>query len=134
MDKDSEKSFLENIEDLARRQKSSLPDNYAGQINDLSTISPDNYPEVVSSEKTARKIDELKSIISSIEERPATISEIRLARSYRIDYRRELNPAQLEAVTSIDGPVLVIAGAWHRVLKYLPGVGLVTAKQQSHRR
>jgi len=29
----------------------------------------------------------------------------------RIDYQRELNPAQYRAVTSTDGPVLVIAGA-----------------------
>jgi len=29
----------------------------------------------------------------------------------RLDYQRELNPAQYQAVTTIDGPVLVIAGA-----------------------
>ncbi len=29
----------------------------------------------------------------------------------RIDYRQELNPAQYEAVTTLEGPVLVIAGA-----------------------
>jgi DNA helicase-2/ATP-dependent DNA helicase PcrA len=29
----------------------------------------------------------------------------------RIDYRQELNPAQLQAVTTLEGPVLVIAGA-----------------------
>ena len=28
----------------------------------------------------------------------------------RIDYSQELNPAQYEAVTSLEGPVLVIAG------------------------
>ena len=28
-----------------------------------------------------------------------------------IDYERDLNPAQLEAVTAPDGPVLIIAGA-----------------------
>jgi DNA helicase-2/ATP-dependent DNA helicase PcrA len=32
-------------------------------------------------------------------------------RSYRIDYESELNPAQLAAVTTLDGPVLVVAGA-----------------------
>lgn len=30
---------------------------------------------------------------------------------FTIDYRKELNPAQYEAVTSIDGPHLIIAGA-----------------------
>ena len=28
-----------------------------------------------------------------------------------IDYQAELNPAQLEAVTTINGPILVVAGA-----------------------
>ncbi len=39
--------------------------------------------------------------------RPAPASDHR----FRIDYARELNPAQLEAVSTLEGPVLVIAGA-----------------------
>ncbi|GBD26773.1 ATP-dependent DNA helicase PcrA [bacterium HR30] len=31
--------------------------------------------------------------------------------AYRIDYERALNPAQLEAVTTLEGPLLVVAGA-----------------------
>jgi len=31
--------------------------------------------------------------------------------SFKIDYERELNPAQMQAVTSINGPVLCVAGA-----------------------
>jgi DNA helicase-2/ATP-dependent DNA helicase PcrA len=38
-------------------------------------------------------------------------SEDRSAARYRIDYAGELNPAQLEAATTLDGPILVIAGA-----------------------
>jgi DNA helicase-2/ATP-dependent DNA helicase PcrA len=33
------------------------------------------------------------------------------APEYRIDYARQLNPAQLDAATSLNGPLLVIAGA-----------------------
>ncbi len=32
-------------------------------------------------------------------------------RAAKIDYERELNPAQYEAVTTIDGPLLIVAGA-----------------------
>src|SRR5512140_81578 len=61
----SQKSFLEIIEDLAIRQKESLPDNYNRPKTDLSDISASDYPEVGSNETIARKIEELKSIISS---------------------------------------------------------------------
>src|ERR1700675_2866031 len=36
---------------------------------------------------------------------------VRRAEQFRIDYRAELNPAQHEAVTTVDGPLLVVAGA-----------------------
>jgi DNA helicase II / ATP-dependent DNA helicase PcrA len=38
-------------------------------------------------------------------------SEAQAPPRFRIDYAGELNPAQLEAATTLDGPVLVIAGA-----------------------
>jgi DNA helicase-2/ATP-dependent DNA helicase PcrA len=38
-------------------------------------------------------------------------SDAQAAARFRIDYAAELNPGQLEAATSVDGPVLVIAGA-----------------------
>src|SRR5215510_7507334 len=38
-------------------------------------------------------------------------SDPRPAPQYRIDYEGELNPAQLEAATTLEGPILVIAGA-----------------------
>lgn len=107
----SPKSFLEIIEDLAIRQKSNLPDNRGIQRTDLSAISIEDYKEVETGEQLFKKIEELKSIISSIENRPAGSSEIRLTGSYKINYPQELNSAQLEAVTTINGPVLVIAGA-----------------------
>ena len=50
-------------------------------------------------------------IIRSIESRSNKSPEIELTQSYKIDYKKELNTTQLEAVTTINGPVLVIAGA-----------------------
>ncbi len=110
-DKSPGGSFLDNIEELAIRQKSVSPEGNSAKNTDLENITIDDYPETDSTEKTARKIDELNSIIRSIESRPPNQSEISLSKVYRIDYQGELNRAQLEAVTTINGPVLVIAGA-----------------------
>ena len=107
----SQGSFLESVEGLAIRQKNSSSDSTGVRSTDLPGISIDNYSEVESTEKTVKKIDELKSIISAIESRPSIPAEINLDKAYRINYRNELNPSQLEAVTTINGPVLVIAGA-----------------------
>jgi len=110
-DEKSQGSFLESVEGLAIRQKNSSSDSTGVLRTDLPGISIDNYPEVESTERTVKKIDELKSIISAIESRPSIPAEINLDKAYRINYRNELNPSQLEAVTTINGPVLVIAGA-----------------------
>jgi len=40
-----------------------------------------------------------------------TLKRIQTVVSYKIDYEKELNPAQLEAVTHKDGALLIIAGA-----------------------
>jgi DNA helicase-2/ATP-dependent DNA helicase PcrA len=104
-------TFLELIGDRARRQEKH-PQNYSiPRKADLSAISLEDYPEVGSNDQTARKIEELKSIIVSIEKRSANAPDIKLTKSYKINYQNELNSAQLEAVTTVNGPVLVIAGA-----------------------
>jgi len=110
-DETSKNSFFESVEGLALRQKSNSPDILSVKNTELSNISINDYTEVESSDKTVKKIDELNSIISSIENRASKPAEITLDKTYRINYRDELNPAQLEAVTAINGPVLVIAGA-----------------------
>jgi DNA helicase-2/ATP-dependent DNA helicase PcrA len=105
------KSFLDIIEELALKQKDNLQQDNSGHWTDLSDISPGRYPEIESGENLLRKIDELNSIILSIESRPVIQDKKELSGSYRINYREELNPQQLEAVATINGPVLVIAGA-----------------------
>ena len=81
-------SFLDSIEGLALRQKSNSPDNTAAHGSEFSNLSINDYPEVESTERTNKKIDELKSIISSIESRSFTPAEIRFEKTYRIDYER----------------------------------------------
>jgi DNA helicase-2/ATP-dependent DNA helicase PcrA len=110
-DSDSNDSFFDLIEGLALRHKSSMSDMNPAGGTDLSGVSISDYPEVESTEPDLKKIEELQSIIRAIEERPQEPAEVKIERSYRIDYKNQLNPSQLEAVVTLNGPVLVIAGA-----------------------
>ncbi len=110
-DQTSPESFLDSIGALAIRQRMKSSSFNDQPVTDLTTLSIKDFPEIDSTEKISRKIEELKSIIKSIEEKPSGVCEIELAKKYRIDYRNDLNKTQLEAVTTINGPVLVIAGA-----------------------
>ncbi len=110
-DENSSESFLDSVSDLAKRQiiRSSSYSDSPG--TDLRTVSIKDFPEIESTEQTLNKIEELKSIIRTIESKPNKVSEIEFTKNYKINYRNELNLNQLEAVTTINGPVLVIAGA-----------------------
>ncbi len=107
----SNNTFLDLIEGIALRHRAESLQISPGQGSDLSKVSITDYPEAEQTEKTTRKLDELKSVIQSIESRASKPAEIKIGKSYRIDYVIELNPAQLDAVTTINGPLLVIAGA-----------------------
>jgi DNA helicase-2/ATP-dependent DNA helicase PcrA len=104
-------SFLDSIESLALRQRNLYPDSLSVKSTELTNLTGNDFAGIGISEKTERKIDELKSIISSIESKTPATAEIKFGKTYRIDYKKELNIPQLEAVASIKGPVLVIAGA-----------------------
>jgi DNA helicase II / ATP-dependent DNA helicase PcrA len=109
---DSQESFLDSVGELAARQIIRSSDYHDRAGTDLTTISLKDFPEVESTEQTTKKIEELQSIIKSIESKPSRPSTaIDFTKSYKIDYRKELNLTQLEAVITINGPVLVIAGA-----------------------
>ncbi len=77
----------------------------------IDNISIDNYFPVELTTEVEKKIERLKKIADSIEKKTSQKPTIKLSKKYRINYRKELNPGQLSAVTTIDGPVLVIAGA-----------------------
>ena len=103
--------FLEIIGDIAIQVKENYQDNYSIPNADLSHISIDEFPKAEISENTIHKIEELKSIIQTIENKTPNQTDITLNQTYKINYALELNRAQLEAVTNLNGPVLVIAGA-----------------------
>ncbi len=110
-DETSSGAFLDLVGDLALRQKLKSSNYSELPVTDLTTISLSDFPEVDLTEQTIKKIEELKSIIKSIEIRSTENENIELTKTYRIDYKKELNISQLEAVITINGPVLVIAGA-----------------------
>lgn len=103
--------FLEIVGDIANQVRENYQENYIKPNADLSEISIDEFPEAEILENTKNKIEELKSIIQTIENKPQIQTEIKLDQTYKINYESELNRAQLEAVTTLTGPVLVIAGA-----------------------
>lgn len=81
-------------------------------VRDLSSLSPADYPALEIPDEMQQKIEELQSVIHAIENKPAIPIEVALpGRNFRVDYRRALNPAQLAAVITTEGPLLVIAGA-----------------------
>lgn len=105
-----EEDFFERIRELAERQNagdSLLPD----KPKDLSSLTTGDFPEIEITSHADQKIRELNEIVKAIESRPSVQREIVLKPDYKINYRNELNHAQLDAVTTINGPVLVIAGA-----------------------
>ncbi|HLO60272.1 MAG TPA: ATP-dependent helicase [Bacteroidales bacterium] len=111
-EEDDPRSFLDVISDFASQVNESKHQSYGGEMHgELPDLKAHDFPEALMPEDTIRKINELRLIIRSIESRPVSDTEITLSRPYKINYTAELNRAQLEAVTSINGPVLVIAGA-----------------------
>ena len=104
-------SFLDRVQDLADIKNITHSPYINRPGTDLATISPELYPEVQFTNSTRKKIDELKTVIKSIESKYDKVPDIKLDKKYRINYNNELNQAQLNAATTINGPVLVIAGA-----------------------
>ena len=97
---------LKDAEVTPGESKSNLPEIY--------NLTPDDYPEVEIPEESREKIDELKKIAESIEQRKHKLEHVNkelVEGNYRIDYANRLNEAQLTAVTTTEGPLLVIAGA-----------------------
>ncbi len=97
---------LEDAEVTPGESKSSLPEIY--------NLTPDDYPEVEIPEESKERIEELRKIAESIEQKKHKleyVSKELVKGDYRIDYANHLNEAQLTASTTTQGPLLVIAGA-----------------------
>ncbi|MEO6130773.1 MAG: ATP-dependent helicase [Saprospiraceae bacterium] len=104
-------SFLDAIENLALQARDNFQPAYVRPNADLTDLTISEFDDPVMTDRMYTKIEELKSIINSIEKRSPHTNEVQFSQTYKINYLQELNRAQLEAVTTIAGPVLVIAGA-----------------------
>ena len=70
-------------------------------------MDPESEPE----QKLQTKIKHLRSLIRKINNKEAPADTFDLTRAFKIQYQDSLNEAQLKAVSIIDKPLLVIAGA-----------------------
>ena len=77
--------------------------------DELSEV--ENFEQIEIDKETDNKIKELKKITDGIENRIIPINKSKSKKVFKIDYENELNPQQLAAVTALDFPLLVIAGA-----------------------
>jgi DNA helicase-2/ATP-dependent DNA helicase PcrA len=99
---------------LGEVEKKNQEEQNDSNLPELNKLTPDDYPAIEVSDETQKRINELKLIADSIERKKENIeySEDELTKGdYKIDYTNQLNTAQLAAVTTTRGPLLVIAGA-----------------------
>ncbi|MGM0498455.1 MAG: ATP-dependent helicase, partial [Bacteroidota bacterium] len=102
--------FLSEVEDNDDSNESSG----TGNLPELYNLKPEDYPEVDTPDDIKDKINQLKLIADAIERKKTTLeySEEQLTHgNFKIDYVNQLNENQLNAVTTLKGPLLVIAGA-----------------------
>jgi DNA helicase-2/ATP-dependent DNA helicase PcrA len=102
-------SFLKQItgfESFTPQITSNIPD-------DIESIGLSEYPDPESLPELDKKIRDLQKIAKSIEKKNINQESFSAGdfSKYKINYRSELNPAQLAAVMITEKPVLVIAGA-----------------------
>ena len=90
-------------------KKSSCGTANIGLDDELARI--EDYEEIHIDEHTKNKIKVLKEITDSIESKQLSIIDTNPKKIFKIDYKSELNSQQFAAVTALDFPLLVIAGA-----------------------
>jgi len=78
----------------------------------FNELSLDQYPEVEVSDFTDQKIVALQKMVTELEAKCIKAETTReFKQVYKLNYAKVLNPQQLMAVASVNGPLLVIAGA-----------------------
>ncbi len=96
--------FLKRVEERARRSGMSRPTP--------AHLSYSDYEQPALTSQTLERIRELSRISKKIERNLVDGKAVSLvSKDFKIDYKASLNPSQYAAATTVDGPLLVIAGA-----------------------
>lgn len=74
-------------------------------------ISIEKYSQPKISKQTEEKIKRLAHITTSIKNRVISVNEDYEDKNFKLDYQKALNSSQFTAATTINGTILVIAGA-----------------------
>lgn len=99
--------FLQNL--AAGVEQNALSTTNETPFNELTLAQ---YPEVEVPEVTDQRIVALQKIVTELEARCIKTATTReLKQGYKLNYAKVLNPQQLLAATTVNGPLLVIAGA-----------------------
>lgn len=109
---DREKLLSDFLGDIGQRKIITGKYHPDHSVNEFNQITLEDYVLVEIPEEIEEKIVHLQKISSEIDKRsPVTVDKSQLSDSMKVDYLNSLNDQQLAAVVSVDGPVLVIAGA-----------------------
>ena len=113
-EEDSDKEISEDfVNDRFSRLSNFSAEKTRARSFDLreELLERNNYDLIAIDEETEKKIKELKKITDEIENRIISAVDSEAGKDYKIDYKNKLNSQQFAAVTTLDCPLLVIAGA-----------------------
>jgi len=109
---DREKLLSDFLGDIGQRKIVKGDYDVEPQYRDFDQITIEDYLPIEIPEEVEEKILHLRKIASEIDKQPpVTVDKSLLPKSLKVDYLNSLNDQQLAAVMSVEGPVLVIAGA-----------------------
>ena len=101
----------QNITDYLYTTAASRDKYLTHKLNHAGTSKASQYSKPELTNILKEKISQLKKVISHLEGNLSNCTTNFIARDYKISYSEELNTKQLEAVKSITGKILLIAGA-----------------------
>jgi DNA helicase II / ATP-dependent DNA helicase PcrA len=109
---DSQKLIADFLAGFSRQDRIDKPTAFKSEH--LSDLSPEDFDQPETNEGIQNRLTQLDQLIRSVEAN-SKIDYLEYyqkdAPTFKINYKASLNPAQYYAVTTLEGPLLVIAGA-----------------------